>query len=241
MKKNFKKKDDESEPIGELVVGTKVNVLKISEIPNFVNNCKCSDISDTTCIKKFEKIARNSLEYRKYFKYLKQNLDMSRCTYLPNITAGTGGLHIELHHSPFTMFDITKAVVARHIEEYGSADEFEVAEEVMMLHYENLVGLIPVSPTVHELIHSEAFDVHPGLTYGYWKEFVRRYRKYFTEDLELKLKDLEAWEDVPKNRIPEILNVKYTMLQYEGLPLYKSLAIEDKSSVVSELQQVQEA
>lgn len=229
--------EEESEPIGQLIVGKKTNILKIEAIPNFINNCVLTDLDDTNCIKKFVKFARSSNEYQRYFRYLKQNLDMTRCSYLPYVTTGLGGLHIELHHSPFTMFDITKAVCARCLEEYGSANEFDVAEEVMMLHYENLVGLIPVSPTVHELIHSEAFDVHPGLTYGYWKEFVKRYRKYFTEDLELKLKDLEAWEDVPKDRIPEMLNIKYTMLQYEGLPLYKTLSIEDKSSVMNELQQ----
>ena len=227
--------EPESDPVGELIVGSRANVIKIASIPEFHNGCRCTDPENTKIVKAFERMARNSLEYKNYFYYLKHNLDMSRCSYLPFIRTGIGDIHIELHHSPFTMFDITKAVVSRQIEDHGYADEFDVAQEVMQLHYENLVGIIPLSPTVHELVHSQAMDVHPRLTYGYWKEFIHRYRDYFTEDLELKVQELSAWEDVPTDRMPPILTVKYTMLQYEGLPLYKTLALEDHSNVESEL------
>ena len=236
-KSQYKKPSEESEiePVGELIIGTHRNVIKIESIPEFHNNCRCTDSENIKLIKSFERMARTSLEYKNYFYYLKHNLDMKRCSYLPLIHTGLGDIRIELHHSPFTMFDITKAVVCHQISDHGYADEFDVAQEVMQLHYENLVGIIPLSPTVHELVHSQAMDVHPNLTYGYWKEFIQRYREYFTEDLELKVRELSEWETVPTDRMPQILTVKYTMIQQEGIPLYKTLALEDHSNVTNEL------
>lgn len=234
-KKKKPSEEMESDPVGELIVGKTNNIIRVSEIPEFQNNCICTDPENTKLIKAFEKTARNSLEYKNYFYYLKHNMDFTQCAYLPFVRTGIGDIHIELHHALFTLFDITKIVVCKHIEEFGFADEFTVAEEVMRLHYENLVALIPVSPTVHELIHSQSIDVHPNIVYGYWKEFINQYRKYFTDDIEMKVKELEKWEGVPTDRIPQILQVKYTFLQYAGLPMYQKLAIEDHSSVVDEI------
>jgi len=236
---NKKKKPSEenidSEPVGELIEGKTNNIIRVSEIPTFQNNCICTDPENTKLVKAFEKMARNSLEYKNYFYYLKHNMDFRNCAYLPHIRTGIGDIHIELHHAIFTLFDITKVVICKHIEDHGYADEFSVAEEVMKLHYENMVALIPLSPTIHELVHSQSIDIHPNIVYGYWKEFIRQYRKYFTDDIEMKTRELEKWEGVPTDRIPKVLEVKYTFLQYQGLPMYQKLSIEDHSSVVEEI------
>ena len=135
-------------------------ILQLQEIPLFQNYTECIDIEDIKHIKKIEqKTIRSSYEYRKYIEYLKKTMNMNRCSYLPNIISGIGNLKIEIHHSPFTLFDITTVVCNKHIMVYGSANEFKVADEVMRLHYMNHIGLIPLSPTIHEL-YSEDVDVH---------------------------------------------------------------------------------
>ncbi len=237
MPKKFKRNaDDEERLVGELVETSTVNYIKVTDsIPAFQNNTIVTDSTDTKAIKAIERLIRGSLEYRNYFQYLKNNLDMRRCTYLPNLQTGLYSMHIELHHTPFTLYDLTETVVIRHIQDHGSALEFDVASEVMELHYANVVGLIPLSPTVHELVHSESMDVNPNLVYGNWKDYAQRYRPYFSEASEEKYSKAIAFDGVDTTRIPEVLKVKYTLLQYEGIPLYKPLALEDTSSLASEL------
>lgn len=236
MQKNFKKhEEDTNEPVGELIEYNNINYIHIDEIPPFQNNTVLTDINNDKLIKKIEKEARNSLEYKNYFRYLKENLDMKRCSYLPNITSAISNLNVELHHCPYTLFDITKVVCNKLILQKGNALEFDICNEVMELHYKNMIGLIPLSPTVHELVHSGAIDVNPNITYGFWMKFIDEYKDFFTEDIQLKTKDILAFKDVPTTRIPDILKVKYTLLKYDGLPLYKTLSLEDQSTLKDEI------
>lgn len=227
--------DEEPDPVGQLIVKPTMNIIQIDEVPDFHNNIRLTNIEDTKRLKKLDAFARRSLEYRRYMKYLKQNLNMNKCSYFQGISNTLGNVKIEIHHSPFTLFDITCAVANRQIADHGFADEFDVGDEVMKLHYQNLVGLIPVSPTVHELIHSESMDVDPRVTYGYWKVFIQLYKPYFTDAMLLKAIDIEAWDKVTEFRVPAILNTKYTMLNYSGVPLYKNLELEDNTSAIDEL------
>lgn len=236
-----KPEPEEIEPAGELIVLPTMNIIKIDEVPEFFNNVRIKSNDDVKRLKRFDKFARSSFEYQKYMRYLKQNLNMNRCSFLSGITTNLGGIRIEIHHSPFTLFDITSAVATRQLEEHGYADEFDVGDEVMKLHYQNLVGLIPVSPTVHELIHSESIDVHPRLTYGYWKIFIARYKDHFSNEMLLKCKELEAWDRVQEVKVPDILKVKYTMLEYAGIPMYKEHDLNNMKLLESELQKNESA
>ena len=58
-----------------------------------------------------------------------------------------------------------------------------VAYEVMFLHYNGLVGLIPLSATVHELVHNKYLFVPLDRVYGYWEDFYNMYFEYMDEGL----------------------------------------------------------
>lgn len=234
--RKLSKKYEEIEPVGDLIIGPTQNIIKIEEIPRFVNNVRLFDIGDVSTITKFEKKIRSSIEYKNYTKYLKEHLRLNKCSFLPNINNKFGyGISIELHHSPFTLFDITVSVCNRHIMDHGFADEFEVGDEVMRLHYENMVGLIPLSKTVHELIHSDAIDVHPSLVYGFWQQFAQKYYAYFTEDLIVKFKEIMTMVSKPVKEIPESLKVKYTMLQYNEMQIDSNLDMNNTQKMIPEI------
>lgn len=233
-----KMEQEAPDPIGQLIVRKDMNIIQIDQIPDFINEVRLRNIEDTKRIKKIEALARGSFEYDRYMRYLKTNLNMNKCSYFSEISNTTTSLKIEIHHSPFTLFDITCAVANKHIIDHGFADEFDVADEVMKLHYMNLVGLIPVSPTVHELIHTESMDVHPGLTYGFWKIFIQQYRPYFTDPMLIKCKELEAWDRVQDVKVPQILSTKYTMLNYIGIPLYGDPTITNTQKLIEEMESI---
>lgn len=193
------------------------NLMTIRSIPEFQNNTVINDIQDTKSIQKVENLIRSSYEYSRYTQYLKNDLDMNQCSYFKNIESGNN-IKIELHHSPFTLFDITQIVISKHILEQGFALEFDVANEVMLLHYQNLVGLIPLSPTVHELVHNFLINIHPKNVYGEWEEFVKLYIDYFPDDINIKYDTIQELCNNKNNIIPEILNKKYTYLDIEGIP-----------------------
>jgi hypothetical protein len=226
---------ENSDPVGVLVSGNDMDVIQIDEIPEFINNTRIFDVENVKRIKKFETGIRSSRGYYRLFQYLKKNYGMVVDGFNPNLATGLGDMRIELHHTPFTLFDITQIVCNKHIMTQGFGDEFTVGEEVVLLHWQNLVGLYPLSPTHHELVHSGCMDIHPKVVRGNWRDFIRMYKPFFPPNLLDRISELEKWERVACDRIPDILQPRYTFLQYDGIPMYKTLAIEDMRNVYDEL------
>ena len=66
-------------------------------------------------IKQVEATCRKSMEYKDYMKFLKRNTDLKRCTVLKGLnTEGGKKYTIEIHHEPFTLFDIVETVLNKH-------------------------------------------------------------------------------------------------------------------------------
>lgn len=135
-------------------------------------------------IKKVEKIIRSSLEYREFTSYLSSNVGMSFCSFFNNVNKDLGRkIKIEIHHEPFTLFDIVSIVVEKYLVEELPLNPFIVAEEVMKLHYQGRVGLIPLSITVHELVHSgKIFIPIQYLDSGFMK-FFEEYKYYINDQM----------------------------------------------------------
>ena len=58
------------------------------------------------------------------------------------------------------------------------------ADEVMECHYLNRVGLIPLSKTIHEMVHkSDKIFIPLHLVYGRYKEFFDVYGEYMSDQL----------------------------------------------------------
>lgn len=131
-----------------------VNV-SIDEKPNRVVHLITNNRARNKFIKQIEKLIRGSDEYKEYIKFLKTKMHMDRCYVNPTIVSANGKKYsIELHHEPFTLYDLVDIEIMRREKEGVDLDKFSIAEAVMALHYDGLVGLIPLSKTQHELVHS---------------------------------------------------------------------------------------
>lgn len=161
----------------ELIV---LNIEDLDE-PEFIT--KHTNITPKR-IKKIESLIRRSYEYKIYIYFLKNTLDLNRCAYISGYTIDTGA--VEIHHEPFTLYDYTELICQKFLKEKGYFKTMEVAEEVTYLHYLFKVGLIPLNPTAHELVHNEEFEIHPDLLLGYWDEFFNEYKQYASNELILK-------------------------------------------------------
>jgi hypothetical protein len=141
------------------------------------------DLDDPKDFKHFiddlKRIVRNSFEYRWLVGYLKETDGMDECSVLENVTSrDNSGVKIELHHSPFTLEDICLAVVKKRIANNEDMNINACAYEVMYNHYLKWIGLIPLSSTVHELVHNAYFFVPVDRVFGDYKPFKESYYNY---------------------------------------------------------------
>ena len=129
-----------------------VNINNIPDVEMIYNIVSEKDKIKT--VKTCERMIRSSLEYKDYIKFLKDYIDMTKCSFFGNSKMDHySKFKVEIHHAPFTLYDITMTILIKHLDYYGQINLFEVCEEVMKLHYQCRVGLIPLSTTVHKLVH----------------------------------------------------------------------------------------
>lgn len=181
-------------------------------------------------IKTVEVLIRSSLEYRELIQYLGSKMGMNYCSFFHNVSKekyGKARIRIELHHEPFTLYDIVNIVLNKHLMENGDNERInmmDIAEEVMGLHYDGYVGLVPLSQTVHELVHSGAMFIPLQFIDEGFNTFYLRYKDYIEEPLKQMLitklnlsKDYAADPD----HFTEILRKKYIYVvndNYESVP-----------------------
>lgn len=171
-------------------------------------------------IKQVESLCRKSLEYKQYISFLKSEINMTKCSFFNNVkTDENKKIGIEIHHEPFTLFDITE-IALRKYEDIGlEINPFLIAEEIMLLHYRNMVGLIPLSKTVHSLVHDGKLFIPLQNVFGNYIKFIEEYDAWIPEDilniLQTKLNMSKEIESLDTS----ILETKYVYLEVEGFSL----------------------
>ena len=172
-------------------------------------------------IKRCEKIIRASLEYRSYIDFLKEYVDMNRCAFFQNVSSeDTRRVKIEVHHEPFTLYDYVAVVVDKYIAEGLPLNDLLISDEVMELHYNNKVGLIPLSKTMHEIIHNSNKIVIPlNMVYGDYASFLAsaEYEPYVEELYEKLEGKINATKNLTKESFDAIAK-QFTYIEMEGVP-----------------------
>ena len=106
---------------------------------------------------------------------------------------------MEFHHYPFTLYDIVTIVMNSHVINKTPFTSFSIAKEVMQLHYRNIIGLVPLTKTTHELAHEGEIFLSTKQVFGNYKQFISEYGNAIPAELMLTLKDIE---DKTKQGIP---------------------------------------
>lgn len=207
------------DPDGIIVQQTNLAaVIEIKTVPEFEFEAyNLEDDKDYEhYIKDIEKAVRRSFEYRGFIKYLRENMDMNKCSFLKGVTnQETFDIKIEIHHYPFTLRDICEIVVRKRSFYNESLSVFMVAKEVMMLHYKLIIGLIPLSETVHELAHSARLFIPVDNVLGRYKLFVDYYKPFIEPELLEVLSRIEKYTTEQSEKLDttiiEQTNVTYNI------------------------------
>ena len=103
-------------------------------------------------IKNVERLVRGSIEYKEWVSFGKFTLGYDYCLFSLENDQETDD--IEIHHHPFTLYDIVDLVAAKKIMNGEKFCTLNVAEEVLKLHYELKIGFVPLSGTLHKKYHN---------------------------------------------------------------------------------------
>lgn len=173
--------------------------ITLSDIPDYcIEDYNLYDDKDRRkFIDDVKKDARMSYEYHQMVNFLRENMDMRHCSFLENVeNYGLGcKVKIELHHHPFTIEDIIQTVLNKRIAFQEPITVEMCAKEVMYLHYNLMVGLIPLSQTAHDLVHNNYIFIPNNKVYGNYKRFVNLYYDYIDPELLDKFDRLEEIGD----------------------------------------------
>lgn len=185
-----------------------------------------SFIPNKKIIKKIESSIRQSYEYKEYIKTLKYEFDMSQCKFFKNLDISEEKFSLEFHHYPLTLYDIVEIVINNKLYQYGkdmqefskTFDIFEISNEIVEQHYLNNIGLVPLSKTIHELVHSGQIFIplNKNYVFGNYDKFLEKYKYAISTELidkinnaKLYTKDLE--EDNSINNL-DIIDIKLIKL-----------------------------
>jgi len=184
-------------------------------------------------IHRIEKIIRTSGEYRNYIGYLKNELDIKKCTFLTQVNISEiKGVGLEMHHYPLTLFDLVTVVLNHRIAEAGTTrvSPFTVANDVMKAHYENKIGLVPLSKTVHELAHSGEVFISLDKVFGDIKEFLSEYHLGVSDEHKEQLRNLiQLTESIGEVYDPEVLRKVITYYEIDEHEKIKAIPKEEKN------------
>lgn len=172
-------------------------------------------------VKRTERLIRGSIEYRDYIQFLKENVDMNHCAFFQNISnekgKSNGKVKIEVHHEPFTLYEYVDVVLNKYQDEGLPINDLLIADEVLKLHYDNQIGLIPLSKTMHQIVHKSSKIFIPlNMCYGEFSKFMEEYGNYVPDGMYEKL---ERKIDQTNNLTEEsfdALKKEFTYLEVNG-------------------------
>jgi hypothetical protein len=151
-------------------------------------------------VKNVEKLIRTSREYNSYIEKLRSSVTALNVDNIQsNIT--TTDLEMEFHHYPFTLYDIVDTVATYNFIKDRQMTSFSVAKEIMDLHFKNLIGLVPLSKTNHELAHNGKLFLSKNQIFGNYKKFMEKYDDALSAQLRERVSKMEelSAKDVPSD------------------------------------------
>ena len=198
-----------------------------------------TDTEKEAIVKQAEALCRASMEYSDYIAYLRSNVGMNACAFFNNISkANSKKIRIEVHHAPLTLFDIIKLVLDRAIRTGDEINPMLLAEEATRIHYMNQVGWIPLSKTLHQVVHkSDKLVIPMYMVYGDFRAFLEN----FSEELEMKenshikakiQKMIDQTREL-NDKSFDVLKEKFTYITVDGFEM--PVKIEDKEEAEKEV------
>jgi len=143
-------------------------------ISNFENEAEYKKF-----IKSCEMLVRRSVEYKLWRQYIVDVLQVDKCMITnEKMTDVT----IEVHHHVPSLFTAVSAVVNKHIENNTEFCSFDIAQQVIELHFGNQIGYTTLLKSMHEKFHNGKLTIPISAVKGNYQQFLRDYTSYLDEE-----------------------------------------------------------
>lgn len=195
-------------------------VMIMEDVPDYTT--EDYDLFNEKDFKKYiddvETMVRSSREYKEAIQYMRKYMDMNSSAFSKNINnIESNKIKIELHHTPFTLYDIALTVFNKRSRLQEPLDVELVAKEVAYIHYLLIVGLIPLSKTEHKLVHNQALFVPIDRVLGNYEKFIDLYQKDIPEDAMARYNTyLEMTKNYNHQDNTKVLEISPTYLKLPG-------------------------
>ena len=179
-------------------------IVQNNNLPNTINVTNLNEFEDLPVynleddkdFKKYiatiEKVVRSSYEYKLFIRYLRENFGMDHCAFLQGVSNEESyDIKIDVHHYPLTLYDIVNIIYRKRQYNHESLSVYMVSEEILKCHYQFIVGLIPLSETVHQLAHAGRLFIPVNKVLGRYKLFVDIYYPFIEPEMLDTLKMIE--------------------------------------------------
>ena len=155
-------------------------------------------------IRKTERFVRGSPEYKDYVTFLRNEEGLDACAFLKNIDVDKA--EIQLHHAISDLYTLCVTVCNRMMSEGMKVSTFILADEVLKLHFDGKIALVPLSTTMHEMVHAGVINVPSNAVYGDWEAYYEEHEP-FMDDYE-RQRYADAREKVCLTR-DDVLRIEY--------------------------------
>lgn len=134
------------------------------------------------CISQF----RHGRFYKQYKSYL-YDIGLDHCQVLSNIDNTM--VDLEMHHNGLTIFDIALIIINHFLSTKGKVCTFDVIKELKKCHRLNIVPLVMLSISIHQMVHNDdEFFIPTQMCFGMWPELLYKYNRGITYGIAKKIK-----------------------------------------------------
>lgn len=133
-------------------------------------------------LKKTEYLIRHSDSYKSFIGAC-HSKGLDKCAILGNVKIGKK-TNIEIHHYPFTLYDIVMLCVQKHIKNNDNYTSITIAKEILQDHHDGLISVVPLCKTIHQLVHDGVIFISLNSCYGNFdNEFFDKYECVMDNEL----------------------------------------------------------
>lgn len=196
------------------------NVFKIENSP-FELSLRITQFNDDKeeikFIKSVEKMVRFSPEYRLWVEYIIDTLGQNKCEFTGELKSETS---VDVHHHPICLYTIVKTLIDDKLKKKEAFCTFDIARDVIELHFQNKVGYVLMLSSLHEKYHNGFMQIPIEFVSGDYKYLLTHYEMDSEEYNRILLlcavhKDdiVQTWS---KNNYPGITNNSTEIKQIEN-------------------------
>jgi hypothetical protein len=140
-----------------------------------------TDVYDETSllyhIEYIERIVRSSDYYKIWREYIKKTENATEDAIEKIDTKDYKKISLNIHHYPYSLYDIVLNIGISLIEEKGTTDVFEISKVVLQEHLLGNIAYVPLLVSDHQKYHSNLLCIEEEMVKGDYKTFEQKYIK----------------------------------------------------------------